>query len=194
MSQSHATTIAAGNELEKMVWERVPHKIDNLTEFVESQQSVRERNKVFVANKKQVKACELFDSELEPDLIAFKHLTCYIIEVKDGDTLDTKKAQGEQDTMTRFSHEVANNAPYMFKTIMCCFNADSREQIHTGLKRRFALDQCMTGAELCQLIGIDYDEIVRIRRNDCQSNLDYFVRGLIDIPNIRNMIRTRLKK
>lgn len=194
ISQVQATTISAGTELEKMIWERVPYKVENLNHFIEHQESRRNPDRMYVANKKAIKSCESFETELEPDFIAFKNVTCYVIEVKDGDTFDTKKAQGEQDTMTRFSLEVASNAPFKFKTIMCCFNAPSREQIHTGLKRRFSLDQCMTGKELCRLIDVNYAEIVEVRQGDCQSNLNYFVKELLSIPKLHDMVSARLNR
>ena len=128
MSKIHATTISGGCQLENMIWERVPNKIDNLDDFIEHQISHDELDTVFVASKQQVKKCRWFDTELEPDFMVIKSFKIYAIEVKDGDTFDTKKSQGEQDNMTRFTHEVSANAPYVFETIMCSFNAKNKEK------------------------------------------------------------------
>ena len=158
-SQCHGTSISAGTELEKLIWERC-QQILNIDDFVANQRSQEAPDNVFVASKKQVKKCQLFDSEYEPDFVAFRGLNCFVIEVKDGDAFDTKKSQAEQDAMTRFGHAVAGAVPFRFKTYMCCWNAPDKQIIHTGLKRRFALDQCLTGKDLCVLLGgLDYDAL-----------------------------------
>jgi len=69
---------------------------------------------------------------------------------------------------------------------MCSFNAPSKEAIYHGLKHKFPLDELMTGKELCDLLGIDYDEILDIRKQDQEDNIDYFVESLKNIPEILN--------
>ncbi len=51
------------------------------------------------------------------------------------------------------------------------------------------MDQCITGRQLCGLLKINYDEIIRIRTNDRQDNLAYFIESLPSIPNIYHMIK-----
>jgi hypothetical protein len=55
------------------------------------------------ANSK-VKNSKTIGSEHEPDFLAFYPLTrnCYIVEVKDGDQFDTKKAAGERQMLENF--------------------------------------------------------------------------------------------
>jgi hypothetical protein len=69
---------------------------------------------------------------------------------------------------------------------MCSFNSPSKEAIYHGLKHKFPLDELMTGKELCDLLGIDYDEILDIRKQDQEDNIDYFVESLKNIPEILN--------
>ena len=51
----------------------------------------------------------------------------------------------------------------------------------------------MTGKDLCLLLGIDYDEIVKIRTSDQQKNLVYFISSLLNIDTIKHMITKRLR-
>ncbi len=128
------------------------------------------------------------ETRFEPDLLAFDlvHRICYVIEVKDGDQFDTKKSEGERNTLHSFRSDVASVLPFSFKIYMCSFNAPSKEAIYHGLKHKFPLDELMTGKELCDLLGIDYDEILDIRKQDQEDNIDYFVESLKNIPEILN--------
>ena len=118
---------------------------------------------------------------------------CYIIEVKDGDQFDTKKASGEHATLHSFSTDIANVIAYSTKIYLCAFNARTTDEIYHGLKGKFGKDQLLTGKQLCDLFKIDFDEINRIRSNDHQSNLDYFINAELEIPAIKNMVVKRLK-
>ena len=55
------------------------------------------------------------------------------------------------------------------------------------------MDEVLTGRELCELFGISYDDIVKIRSGDQKSNLKYFVITLLKIDKIRKMISKNLK-
>jgi hypothetical protein len=43
----------------------------------------------------------------------------------------------------------------------------------------------MTGRELCDLIGVDYEQLCEFRAKDQRDNLLYFLKQLLDIPEIR---------
>jgi hypothetical protein len=64
----------------------------------------------------------------------------------------------------------------------------TREEIYHGLKAKFSRDEVLTGRELCTLLDIDYDEIVAVRQQDQQRNLEYFITELLKIVDIRRMI------
>ena len=49
-------------------------------------------------------------------------------------------------------------------------------------------DEAMTGREFCNLLEIDYDEIVNERLQDTEDNTLYFVQELLSIPEIRSLI------
>ena len=192
ISQVHATSISSGTELEKLIYERC-QQIDDLTQFINQDLSRKSPHQVFVASKAQVKACPLFSTQLEPDFVAFQYDTCYVIEVKDGDTFDTEKSAAIRDNLTKFTTEVAQASAFKFGFYLCGFNAETKEQIHHGTKRIFPLNQILTGRELCTLLNIDFEEIRMLRTKDQQPNLEYFINKLLEIPVIRNMIIEKLK-
>lgn len=192
MSRVQGTVISAGNELEKLILERCK-TIDDLDTFVANLSS-REAG-VFVATKAQVKKSKSINSRYEPDFLAFDLVkrVCYVIEVKDGDQLDTKKASGEHTTLKNFTNDVSQALSFSFEIYICGFNANTKEEIWHGIKKKFALSEILTGKELCVLFNIDFNEIIKIRTADQQSNLEYFIEEMLKIPNIKNMINKRLK-
>lgn len=193
ISRIQGTVIAAGNELEGLIWQRV-NQISNLDQFLTSTLHSRE-DRLYVARKEQIKGSNIIQSKYEPDFVAFLPITrqCYIIEVKDGDTFDTKKANSEHVTLHNFRDDISRAIPYSTVIYICSFNATTKQEIYDGLKRKFSMDEILTGRELCGLFKIDYDEIVRIRTNEQQSNLDYFIHEVLKIDSIRNMIIKRLQ-
>jgi len=112
------------------------------------------------------------------------HRTCYVIEIKDGDQFDTKKSEGGRITLHAFVDDVVSILPFSFKIYMCSFNAPSREAVYHGLKHKFPIDELLTGRQLCDLLGIDYDEIREIRKEDQEDNINYFVDQLKNIQEI----------
>ncbi len=195
ISKIQATSITAGTELEKLIWERV-NQIKDLDKFIaETLHKTDMGDKIWVAIKKQIKQSKTINSKYEPDFIAFdlRSRMCYIIEVKDGDQFDTKKAGGEHNTLHNFTNDISHDLPFSTRIFMCCFNARNIEEIFHGLKGKFSRDELMTGKDLCLLLGIDYNEIIKVRTSDQQSNLVYFINNLLSIDTIKNMIVKRLK-
>lgn len=50
----------------------------------------------------------------------------------------------------------------------------------------------MTGKELCEILDINYDEIINIRKKDAKENLEYFIDELIKIKEINQMIKKKI--
>lgn len=191
MSKVQGTVISAGTELEKLIMERCKG-IPDLDAFV-ADLNLKEVG-VFVATKAQIKKSKSINSKYEPDFLAFDFVKrkCYVIEVKDGDQFDTKKAAAERNALHNFTNDVSPSIPFSFEIYICSFNAKTKDEIFHGLKGKFSRDEILTGQELCTLFGIDYDEIVKTRTNDQQSNLEYFINQLLDIPETKTMISKRL--
>lgn len=193
MSRIQGAVISSGNELEKLIWERVS-QIENLDDFLDKTLQDGE-DKVFVAKKSQIKKSKKVHSKYEPDFLGFNphQRKLYIVEVKDGDTFDTKKAAGEHRTLLNFTNDVSSALPYSTKIYLCGFNARTKDELVLGLKGKFSRDQLLTGKELSMLFNFDYDEIVKIRTADQQANLKYFISAILKIPQIKRMIARFLK-
>ena len=190
MTKVQSTVISAGTELEKTIVNSL-NQIDDLKEFLNEDMMPLG---VFIATKKQIKKCDLFDSEgLEPDFLIFKRdgnkQNCYIIELKDGHIFDTKKATQERRCLYDFSSKNACHFPYVFKCFMCCFNADSKETIFHGMKGKISREDILTGKEFCTMFNIDYKKIQNKRSEDTQRNVKYFIEELLKIEEIKNFIR-----
>ena len=183
LSRVQGAVISAGSELERLILERC-QKISNFDKFVTDLDD--KTPGIFVGKKSQIKNSKIIKSEFEPDLMAFDlvHRICYVIEVKNSDQFDTKKSEGERITLHSFVDDVASVLPFSFKVYMCSFNAPDKDAIYKGLKRKFPIDELMTGKQLCDLLGIDYEEICGARKADQEDNIDYFVEQLLSIPGV----------
>lgn len=192
ISRIHATSIRAGTELENIIGDRV-NLINDLDEFLDRDKM---SEGAFVAPKKEIKRSTRinFDGS-EPDFLIFKRTGvkkhCYVVELKDGDAFDTKKAAGEMNSMRAFLSNNAPQIPYTVSIHFCCFNQSSKEAIVNGFKRKISSKEAMTGTEFCDLMGLDYNEIVRTRKAHQKDNLDYFLTSIIALHDKR--IRKLLK-
>lgn len=194
MSRVQGAVISSGTELEHLIIDRCK-RIDDLDKFITDMNQSTESG-VWVATKKQVKDSKIINSKYEPDFLGFRldKRMCYVVEVKDGDQFDTKKASGEYQTLHNFTNDISQELPFSMRIFMCSFNAPDVEAVFQGLKRKFSRDELLTGKGLCALFDIDYDEIIKIRTSEQQGNLEYFVEQLVAIPSIRSMILKAIKK
>ena len=188
ISRIQAAVISSGSELEQLIWDRVV-QIDDLDHFLNTTLH-SEEDKLFVARKQKIKTCKSIRSKFEPDFLAFHPLTrnCHIVEVKDGDQFDTKKAAGERQMLGDFRDDVSHSVPYITHVYLCSFNSLTREEIYRGLKRKFQMEELLTGMELCNLFRIEYDSIVKHRQKDQQANLKYIAQELLAIDGIRDIV------
>ena len=194
MSRIQGAVISSGNELEKLIWDRV-NQVKDLDEFLDKTKDGGV-DKIFVAIKKQIKESKKIHSKYEPDFLAFNpsKRKLYIIEVKDGDQFDTKKSAGEHTTLHNFRNDVSSELAYTTSIHMCSFNSATRKEIFFGLKSKFAIDEILTGKELCELFQINYDEIRKVRMRDQRINLEYFISEIMKIPRVRAIMVRILDK
>jgi hypothetical protein len=188
ISRIQAAVISSGSELEQLIWDRVV-QIGDLDYFLKTTLH-SEEDRVFLARKQQIKTCKTIGSEYEPDFLAFHPFTrnCYIVEVKDGDQFDTKKAAGERQMLGNFRADISHSVPYMTRIYLCSFNSPTKEEVYRGLKRKFQMTELITGRELCDLFRIDYDSIVEHRQKDQRGNLEYIAHELLAIDGIREVV------
>jgi len=190
MSKIQGTVISSGTELEKIIWDNAQQIID-LDDFIVNKINSQLEG-VWVAKKDQVKKSKHIKSKYEPDFVAFQPLKkiCYIMEIKDGDQFDTKKSNSEYVALHDFTNRLRDSMNLTYLIKICCFNAIHKEEIYNGLKRKFSMSEILTGKELCELLNIKYDYIINIRKQDQRKNLDYFIKSLLLIPDIKNTITT----
>ena len=189
ISRIHAAVISTGTELEQVIKDKVDLILD-LDEFL--RQEIM-KDGVQVADKTKVKSCKTLDfAGSEPDFLIFKRRqgrqVCHLVELKDGDSFDTKKAAAEHQAMHLF---ISRNAPRLHYTVQahfCCFNQDNRQAIIDGFKRKIAPAEALTGREFCDLLELDYDEIIRVRKKYGMENKREFLRELVKIESVRKIL------
>jgi len=194
MSRVHSAVISSGNELEKIIKKQV-NLISDLDEFLQSEIMP---DGVFVADKKQIRGSQTFDfSGSEPDFIIFKRRRgkqqCHVVELKDGDAFDTKKSAAEWTIMLDFIRANAKNLQYIMRPHFCSFNQDDKSVIVAGFKGKITIEEALTGREFCELLELDYDGIVQLRKSLSKGNIAYFISELLKISEVRDQIVERLK-
>jgi len=190
ISRIQSTVISSGAELERTVISRVK-KIENLDAFLDLEIMP---DGVLMATKRQIKKCKTLDfPNAEPDFLIFKRRdgqqNCHVVELKDGHVFDTKKAGAERQALHAFIASNARRLQYRVSAHICCFNQDSRDAIVTGFKQKITKEEAMTGREFCELLEIDYDEIVRAREQEQPANVRFFLGELVKIRQVRAILR-----
>ena len=196
ISRVQSTVISSGNELEGIILEKAHNPIEDLDVFLNDEIM---KNGIFLAPKKEIKKCQtLHFPEGDPDFLVFKRKNsesrCYVVEVKDGFSFDTKKASAELSNMRSFVEQNRQNLncnEISFHFVG--FNKDDRESIVKGFKNKITLEEAMTGREFCNLIKLDYDAITKARKGDQPDNVDYFLKELTQIAPVREKLRKILK-
>ena len=193
ISRIHATVITSGTELEQVIKDKV-QIITDLDEFL-----TREimPDGVMVADKQKVKKCKTLDfAGSEPDFLIFKRRcekqACHLVELKDGDSFDTKKASAEHQSMHSFISKNAPQLQYTVQAHFCCFNQNDKQAILDGFKRKIPLGEAMTGQEFCDLLELDYEEIVRARREYGPENMREFLADLVKIESVSKILKRLL--
>jgi hypothetical protein len=197
MSKIQSTSIRAGNELENIIAEIVA-KDNRLIENADDVITTKLTDNAYLISKKAVKKSVNFRTAgLEPDflvcLIDNENKHCYIVELKDGDNFDTKKSKAERQNLIDFKTNIADKIQYSFSIHFCCFNQTDKEKIVEGFKRVITTDEAMTGREFCELLKIDYDKIVKSRKKDQKQNMEYFVREILKIKELKKIIIKELE-
>lgn len=198
-SRTHATMIRAGTELEKMI---AANHLDTMTEEEANNFILGKNNynikKRYIITKSIIKKIlkPYIGCSKEPDFVILFLIDekCYIIELKDGDTFDTKKSTGEVLTLDEFADKFKLKFPaYEVYKRVCSFNLENKTKIVAGLKNRITLEEAMTGKEFCDLIGVSYSSIVAQRENEGPENIDFFLKELLKIKDAKGKILDLLK-
>jgi len=177
MSKVQSAVISTGNELEGMLANQIKD-----TQGI-SIQKINKENRVFKGIKD--------GHDIIIDCVVEKDKKFMLIEIKDGDTFDTKKVAGEVESLLTAKNHIIETHKLKESDVLvfyCSFNATSHEQIERGAKGLLPKNSAMTGQEFCKLVGLDFDKIVQERKKDQQENLNYFIGELKKIPEIHSKI------
>jgi hypothetical protein len=187
MSRVQATVIRTGNELEHLIEQETPDELKaSLDEILTGQNTLAPIQVVFQAKMPP----QGQHRGEKADIVVFDHSIniAMVIELKDGDTFDTKKSSGELESMMTFANWIASEFKYDANYYFCSFNQNDKHAIAAGAKGRFDITHAMTGRELCEKLQIDYDKIRENRQKEQPENLRYFIMELLKINDIRQII------
>lgn len=195
LSRVQATVISNGNELERLITQRC-NLIENIDVFIEdTTRGNNVQNGVYLCLKKTFKKSKKYAESvkgIEPDMLIFiveSYRVCKVIELKDGDAFDTKKSQGEKEHLEKFATLFGAKIPFVTDYYICSFNQNDKNLIMAGFKGVFSLEHILTGKELCQILGISYQEILDIRRRDTEENFAYLIAEMMKIPEVREEVK-----
>lgn len=202
-TKAQSTVITNGSELEKILLSKAEQNnqnIKDLNTFLDDFNNDLIQTNCYICSKKILKKSKLNLKGTEPDFLIFnvkqhqRNNECYVIELKDGDSFDTKKSTSEKHSLSQFVIHLAPQIPFKIKFFICCFNQNSKEQIVNGFKSKFTIDEVMTGKEFCNLLNINYDEIVNQRQSDAKENFDYVLSQLSNIPEMIHKVNLLQQK
>ena len=188
MSRVQATVIRTGNELENFLEKETPNWIKtDLASALYGMLPLSDIQVVFQAKMPPFGE----DHGEKADIVVLEHAkkNAFVVELKDGDTFDTKKSDGELKSMTRFTNWLAEKTDYTTTFYFCSFNQSDKQAIVAGAKGRFNTSHAMTGRELCNILSIDYDTLRTKRQQEQPENLRYFINELLRIEGIRKLIK-----
>ena len=193
LSRIQATVIRNGNELEHILKQQCPYysieaKLGGIPNLLDDVKQIQ----VFFSYKHE----RVGETSIVGDVTVVDHKRqiVHIVELKDGDTFDTKKSSGELASITILANALAEKLGYVAQAHFCSFNQDNKEAIVTGAKGRFDKDVAMTGAELCDLIGVNYSQVRLLRKADEIENFDFLISQLLAIPEVKRKIEELLGK
>src|SRR5262245_33325523 len=90
--------------------------------------------------------------------------------------------------LANFRSDISHSVPYITHIYLCSFNSPTKDEIYRGLKRKFQISELITGRELCDLLRIEYESLVKQRQRDQRANLEYVVHELLAIDGIRDLV------
>lgn len=194
-SKVQATVISNGSELERILLKKCQLVVD-LNDFIDKAEVGEISNSVWVCTKRVLKNSKYKLDHHEPDLLIFvvqKRRVCKIIELKDGDSFDTKKSLSEYQSLKQFAEHIGPKIPFTVEFYICCFNQLDKQKIIDGFKNKFEIEHVMTGKELCDVLSIDYQELINIRKQDAIDNLDELATLISNHPKLCDLITKKIK-
>lgn len=98
----------------------------------------------------------------------------YVIELKLGNTFDTKKLQGEISSIEKYIKFMRKNInSYHYHWYLTSFLSKDVNEILKGTKGFITKDNLLTGQQLCSLLNIDFQKIILEIKSNQIDNCNY---------------------
>ncbi len=192
-----STVIRNGNELEGIIKQQTS-LISDLLAFTNDVKNDLINNGIYLCPKNAKNRRLFVPRGHDPDLLIFtlcnETKKCFIVELKDGDQFDTKKSDGEKASLIECYNFIRNKIPFIPDYYVCCFNQSNEKAIVDGFKGRFDINHVLTGSRLCEILNINYENIINNRKLDAEENVKYFVSELLKSSLILSKISTEKRK
>lgn len=146
-SRAQAAVIRSGNELEDLLWQATPYKASLEDILDKDKRLLGEQQTIFVVSAKKIAEYNRIVPRTDLLILDDGRGDLSVVELKDGDTFDTKKADGELESAKTFTAWITPQVDVSVKYYFCSFNQSDKAAIVRGIKGRFALAQVMTGRE-----------------------------------------------
>lgn len=190
-TKAQSTVISNGTELENIITSRA-NNIEDLNIFMENVENGDMENGVFLCTKKVTKKSRYKLDGHEPDFLIFsiqpQGKVAHVIELKDGDTFDTKKSAGEKESLKAFMMHLGSMIEFRTDYKICAFNQLDKDKIVVGFKNQFSIDEVWTGKDFCDVLGIDYEEIIQQRRDDTIDNYLFVIDALAEMEDVQKKV------
>ena len=183
LSKVHSAVISTGNELERFLASRLKKTEGISIHNINKDKRVFKDAKVDSSGKKH---------KLDVDCVIWNEDKVMLIELKDGDTFDTKKVAGEVESLIMAKNYLIekNKIPESkIRIHFCSFNATSHQQIERGAKGLLPEKSAMTGKEFCKLLDLDFDKIVEERKEHQEENMKFFISKLKKILVVKEKLK-----
>jgi hypothetical protein len=177
VSDIHATTISNGNYLDSVILTSPQFNPNKVVKKANSS-NIKYDDCIGHYSKFAIlkKDCDkIKKTRIETDYVVITEHKVSIYEVKDGDTFDTKKSEGEIESLKIAAGFFQNTFPeksILYHVVM--WNATDIKK--TSFKSQDKPDTClMTGKEFCNVVGCDFDAISSHRREKAQNHKDWMI-------------------
>jgi len=179
ISRYHATVIRAGNELENSLEKKLIGRKDVSIGNLNKEKRIFKNLKTDSSGKKH---------DIKIDAVIETKNEIILVEIKDGDTFDTKKSAGEIESLNLVKNYLESKGKKV-QVKFCSFNARDCEQIERGAKGLLEKGMAMTGKEFCELVGLNFDQIVEERKKDQKENLNSLAEEIKEIPELMEKLK-----
>lgn len=191
LSKAHAATIVNGSMLERNYLQNPDYNRNPLTKKWDSGRIVEMLHRegvnhytgfrILPAHTSDVNISRKSSYAIHPDYISITPYQITVYEVKDGDTFDSKKSRAEVENLIaiRDIFERAGRASGRQRSVLTCltlWNCNCASD--SSFRSSDSSVLVITGRDMCEQIGIDYDRVCRDRMRYGSSNKKHILQEM----------------